>query len=250
MLKILQAYCLVATGVRIICSNQNQKGAKTTLLATTGSSAILDNVISIFGKKQMENLLELQPAIPKEAKYTDAILFDNEDANSSLDISVTDIDKLNLARFEIEGYISSCAHGSGVATRDRQYFYVNSRPCEPKHIIKMVNEIYHRYNVHQQPFVLLNLKIQRSDVDVNLTPDKRQVLVNNEKILLLALKKSLLNTFGAIPGTFKMQNVDISHSFRRLEQSVSPFLLCLSMTFGSQIIFFLFQSQRKQTIHP
>jgi DNA mismatch repair protein PMS2 len=32
---------------------------------------------------------------------------------------------------QLEGYISSCAHGQGRSTTDRQFFYVNSRPCEP-----------------------------------------------------------------------------------------------------------------------
>lgn len=32
---------------------------------------------------------------------------------------------------QLEGCISSCAHGQGRSTTDRQFFYVNSRPCEP-----------------------------------------------------------------------------------------------------------------------
>lgn len=70
--------------------------------------------------------------------------------------------------------------------------------------------MYHRYNVQQQPFIYLNIVTARSEVDVNLTPDKRQLLLNNEKILLLALKKSLLDTFGSVPSTFQMQNISIA----------------------------------------
>lgn len=33
--------------------------------------------------------------------------------------------------FQLEGCISSCAHGQGRSATDRQFFYVNSRPCEP-----------------------------------------------------------------------------------------------------------------------
>jgi len=72
-----------------------------------------------------------------------------------------------------------------------------------------MNEVYHRYNGQQQPFIYLNIVTARSDVDVNLTPDKRQLLINNERILLLALKKSLLDTFGQTPATFQMQNTTI-----------------------------------------
>lgn len=70
--------------------------------------------------------------------------------------------------------------------------------------------MYHRYNVQQQPFIYLNIVTSRSEVDVNLTPDKRQLLLNNEKILLLALKKSLLDTFGSVPSTFQLQNVSVA----------------------------------------
>lgn len=70
--------------------------------------------------------------------------------------------------------------------------------------------MYHRYNVQQQPFIYLNIVTSRSEVDVNLTPDKRQLLLNNEKILLLALKKSLLDTFGNVPSTFQLQNVSVA----------------------------------------
>lgn len=73
-----------------------------------------------------------------------------------------------------------------------------------------MNDMYHRYNVQQQPFIYLNIVTSRSEVDVNLTPDKRQLLLNNEKILLLALKKSLLDTFGNVPSTFQLQNVSVA----------------------------------------
>lgn len=47
-------------------------------------------------------------------------------------------------------------------------------------------------------------------MDINLTPDKRQLLLNNEKILLALIKRSLLATFGNIPSTYKMQNTTIT----------------------------------------
>lgn len=34
-------------------------------------------------------------------------------------------------RFTLRGFISSCEHGSGRSTTDRQFYYINSRPCEP-----------------------------------------------------------------------------------------------------------------------
>ncbi|XP_062542744.1 mismatch repair endonuclease PMS2 [Armigeres subalbatus] len=217
MCQILQAYCLVSVGVRIICSNQNKKGAKSVIMSTQGTGSVLDNVTTVFGPKQSSELVQLKQAISSSGKIMD---LNQDDFDDSLSLTQEEVDNLNLSRYTIEGYISSCAHGSGRSSKDRQFFFVNSRPCEPKAIIKMVNETYHKYNVNQSPFVYLNLKMSRSDVDVNLTPDKRQILVNNEKILLLALKKSLMKTYGTIPSTFKMQNLDVSTNTRLLNISI------------------------------
>lgn len=185
MCQIMQGYCLISKGVRIICSNTSKKGIKSMLMTTHGVQSYSDNISAIFGPKQRTDLVELKMEVN-----------DSQDADKG--------------RFKLEGWISSCSHGSGRSSKDRQFFYVNSRPCEPKQVIKTVNDIYHKYNVNQSPFVFLNVVIDSHQVDVNLTPDKRQVLVNNEKILLEVIRATLVNTFGAIPSTFSMQNVTAS----------------------------------------
>lgn len=76
--------------------------------------------------------------------------------------------------------------------------------------MKLVNEVYKQYNVSQYPFVLLNIITKSSLVDVNVTPDKRQIFLEKEKMLLATIKASLLNAFKSFPSTFKMQNLDIS----------------------------------------
>ncbi|XP_039438936.1 mismatch repair endonuclease PMS2 [Culex pipiens pallens] len=216
MSQILQAYCLVSTGVRIICTNQKKKGQKEVVMSTQGTGSVLDNITTVFGTKQTAELVQLKQAIGTNGKILD---LNESDFDENISMTQEEVDSLNLSRYTIEGYISSCAHGSGRSARDRQFFFVNSRPCEPKQIIKLVNETYHKYNASHTPFVFLNLKMDRADVDVNLTPDKRQLLMNNEKILLLALKKSLLKTFGNIPSTFKMQNLNVSETTRLLNIS-------------------------------
>lgn len=82
--------------------------------------------------------------------------------------------------------------------------------CVNMYVVQVINEVYHRYNMHQSPFVFLNVVVARRQVDVNLTPDKRQVLVNNEQLLIEVLKTVMLRTFGDVPSTFKMQNLDVT----------------------------------------
>ncbi|XP_052861081.1 mismatch repair endonuclease PMS2 [Anopheles cruzii] len=217
MCQILQAYCLVSVRVRIICTNQSAKGAKTIFMSTDGADSVLDNIRALFGPQQTGELLELKQAIGSNGKIQD---LDESDLGDGLALTQEEVDNFNLSQYTIEGYISSCAHGAGRSTKDRQFYYVNSRPCEPRQISKLVNDAYHRFNVHQHPFIFLNLKLGRTEVDVNVTPDKRMVMMNNEKIILLAVRKSIKKTFGSVPSSFKMQNLNLSDSSRLLNVSV------------------------------
>jgi DNA mismatch repair protein PMS2 len=47
----LQAYALIAKGVRIVCTNQVGKSGRSTVIQTQGSGSVKDNVITVFGIK-------------------------------------------------------------------------------------------------------------------------------------------------------------------------------------------------------
>ncbi|KAG4065221.1 hypothetical protein HA402_012663 [Bradysia odoriphaga] len=210
MCQILQGYCLVATGVRIMCTNQTVKGTKSLIMATNGGRSVMDNISAIFGPKQVFDVLQITPPSELDETQTRAVL-EELDPNSSSENNDS-LSEIDLNRFTIDGWISTCHHGSGRSSKDRQFIFINSRPCEPKKITKIVNEMYSRYNSNQNPFVFLNIIVQRSDVDVNITPDKRQLLLNNENVLLLVLKACLLKTFENVPSVFRMQNLNLSAS--------------------------------------
>ncbi|XP_030652301.1 mismatch repair endonuclease PMS2 isoform X3 [Nomascus leucogenys] len=97
--------------------------------------------------------------------------------------------------FYISGFISQCTHGVGRSSTDRQFFFINRRPCDPAKVSRLVNEVYHMYNRHQYPFVVLNISVDSECVDINVTPDKRQILLQEEKLLLAVLKTSLIGMF-------------------------------------------------------
>lgn len=213
MSNILRAYGLVSSECRIIVTDQSGKGNKKTILATAVSGSIRNNIVSVFGAKEANQLVEIQQPMRENEALTQELL---RGLDSSIQMKDEEIDALGLSRFRFEGYISSCAHGHGRPARDRQYFYINSRPCEPKHLIKLVNDVYRMHNIHQYPFIVLNILVGNTEIDINVTPDKRQILVNQEKILLLALKKSLLKTFNRIPSTYRKQNQDAVMNLSKL----------------------------------
>lgn len=139
MCQILQAYCLVTKGVRILCSNQTPKGAKTVVLQTHGNQEVLANISAIFGARQASDLVPLKSPFEQGQLSEAGLRADLEASADAADTTCTqfnaeDVERLNQTDFQLEGYISSCRHGAGRASRDRQFFFVNSRPCDPKNV--------------------------------------------------------------------------------------------------------------------
>ncbi|KAK5640051.1 hypothetical protein RI129_010862 [Pyrocoelia pectoralis] len=191
MCQLLYAYCLVAKGIKLTCSNEIKNGSRSTVLCTEGSNLVRDNIISVFGTKQIQSLVEVKMLDP------------DEDVLEEYKIKLLPNDPLP---FNFEFLISAVLHGSGRSTNDRQFFYINDRPCEPNRIIKLINETYKQFNPHQFPFVFLNVVIKKSFVDVNVTPDKRQIFLENEKLLLATLKTSLRDVLKSGMSTVTISN--------------------------------------------
>ena len=172
MLHNLHAYCLISTHARITCVNTTEKGKRNTIISTRGHGSIASNICEIFGASQNSSLQKIE--------------WHNRDPHADI---LTDFNlshtKLHsqMKMYTLDGYISTCEHSKGRSSPDRQFFYINDRPCDIAKVSKLVNEVYHQFNRHQYPFVLLNIKSRNLDnVDVNVTPDKRLVFVENEKL--------------------------------------------------------------------
>uniref|UniRef100_A0A671MUI4 Mismatch repair endonuclease PMS2 n=1 Tax=Sinocyclocheilus anshuiensis TaxID=1608454 RepID=A0A671MUI4_9TELE len=180
MIFVLQSYCIISTGVRITCANQTGQGKRTTVLCTSESNSMRDNIGAVFGPKQLQSLIPFQQISPGESIKED------------YGLGEVDVPK---DLFVIDGFVSQADHGVGRSATDRQFFFINKRPCDPVKASKLVNEVYHMYNRHQYPFVALNITVASDCVDVNVTPDKRQILLQEEKLLLAILKSSLIAMF-------------------------------------------------------
>nr|XP_020029460.1 mismatch repair endonuclease PMS2 isoform X1 [Castor canadensis] len=180
MVQVLQAYCVISAGIRVSCTNQLGQGKRQPVVCTSGSSSMKENIGSVFGQKQLQSLIPFVQLPPSDSVCEEFGL-SCSDALHNL--------------FYISGFISRCEHGVGRSSTDRQFFFINRRPCDPAKVSRLVNEVYHMYNRHQYPFVVLNISVDSECVDVNVTPDKRQILLQEEKLLLAVLKTSLIGMF-------------------------------------------------------
>ncbi|XP_062915447.1 mismatch repair endonuclease PMS2 isoform X1 [Mobula hypostoma] len=211
MVQVLQAYCIISTGIRITCTNQVGQGKKNPVVCTSGCSTLKENIGAVFGSKQLQSLVPFVQQCPSETICED------------YGINPVDIPE-NL--YTITGFVSRSHHGVGRSTTDRQFFFINQRPCDPIKVSKLINEVYHMYNRHQYPFVVLNVCVDSKCVDVNVTPDKRQIFLQDEKLLLAILKTSLIQMYDSDANKLnvnqKFHQNAVLGTFEKVPQTVIP----------------------------
>ncbi|KAF1811635.1 DNA mismatch repair protein MutL [Eremomyces bilateralis CBS 781.70] len=183
VLGILHAYACISTGVRFSVSNIDKKGKKTVVFSTKSNPTTRENIANIYGAKTLLALVPLDLQLEMESSSSIAAKFAQ---NGPAERQVI-----------IEGHISRPASGEGRQLPDRQMFFVNSRPCGLPQVSKAFNEVYKSFNMSQSPFIFANLKMDTGSYDVNVSPDKRTIMLHDQGELLESLKTALVEMFGA-----------------------------------------------------
>ncbi|KAG8881023.1 hypothetical protein FRB98_004589 [Tulasnella sp. 332] len=201
-LTLLNAYALVPCaqenrGVRLLVYNHPDAGKRTIQFRTDGSPSIRSSVSALWGPKQLDTLVQLD--LKLNVQREKASLKRVGDSDSSTDVHVS-------------GLISKFASGSGRTGTDRQFFYVNGRPCSLSKIQKAFNEIYRTFNSNQSPFIIADFRLPTEACDINVSPDKRMIFVHSEDNLIAALKESLEATFSPERSTFAVGQIQVKPS--------------------------------------
>ncbi|KAF9167524.1 Mismatch repair endonuclease pms2 [Actinomortierella ambigua] len=204
-LGLIQAYALISTNVRIKCTSLTDKKSTLTHLATTGNANIRQNIVNIFGAKGVTDIVELNLTLAEPS--TDP---DTGEKNRGI---------------YIKGYISSPDFGKGRSSSDRQYFFLNGRPCMLPKIARVINEVYHSFNTNQYPFLVANLEMPTNSYDVNVSPDKRTIFLHNERVVVEELREKLTEMFEPSRSTFAVREAMIKKpdlsAFKRTVNGVS-----------------------------
>lgn len=174
-LSLLMAYLLAYPNIRFTIFNISANtGKKAMVLATQGGKATTtDALVNVYGSNGGYGLVPI-------------------------DISVQDIDhRFDLRNvpgsvsIQMSGYISDYSFGMGRAATDRQFLSINKRPVSHKRLTKVINEVYKAYNTTQSPVFVIDIELDTSFVDVNVTPDKRQVMVQCEDVICEVVREEL-----------------------------------------------------------
>ena len=65
------------------------------------------------------------------------------------------------------------------------FCYINNRPIDPfKGLLKIFKEIYKNYNDKGRFFFVLIFEIDNDKLDFNLSPNKREIMFENEQKIL------------------------------------------------------------------
>ena len=187
LISVISSYGLVASGVKIKVTNVKANNKSEIVLQTHGSHNLRDNLVNIFGVKAVANLKPIVQATLSEEDLKEA--------------NIRTVPEVSL-----KGFISSHGNGNGRGAPDRQFYFINSRPCDHGKLSKIVNQVYHGYNRNQYPFVCLNITTARDSVDVNITPDKRQIFLAHERYLIELVKKTLEMMYKEAPCTMPANN--------------------------------------------
>lgn len=89
----------------------------------------------------------------------------------------------------VRGLVSKVGLGVGRSDNDRQFTFCNGRPVDLPRFAKTLNEVWRKYEMKQKPAFVLDISVPAGYFDVNLTPDKREVLIVQEAAILAQLRE-------------------------------------------------------------
>ncbi|MCJ1479719.1 ATP-binding mismatch repair protein [Lambiella insularis] len=179
VLGLLQAYACITKTARVSASNIMAKGKKAVVFSTKANQTTRENIANVFGSKTLPALISLDLQFDMQAS---AGRWNTQEEGGGKQVKVI-------------GHVSRPIFGEGRQTPDRQMFFVNGRPCGLPQVAKVFNEVYKSYNLSQSPFIFADVILDTNAYDVNVSPDKRTILLHDQGALLESIRTSLTDLF-------------------------------------------------------
>ena len=207
VLGLLHAYACIGVNVKLTVKNTMPKAKSMVVFSTQGNTTTRENIANVYGAKTLQALAQLNLELEFQPTLTQMV---REEAH------VTNV--------KVIGHISRPVFGEGRQTPDRQMFFVNGRPCGLPQIAKAINEVYRSFNVSQSPFIFADFILDTTAYDVNVSPDKRSIMLHNAAALIERLKECLTEMFDKHEQTVPQSQVPATKmpAFRQLNVQRQP----------------------------
>ena len=167
------------------------------LSTSQNSTSIKDTISQVFGSKFLAGLT------PIRIELASAII-------SSSELKEVEKAGVNKDMWRIEGLVSKApgTESSGKAARDIQVFSINGRPVDLPKVSKIIAEAWRQFETvsgdsKKRPACILGMYLPNCMFDVNVSPDKREVLISEEAAVYAAIKNGLVELWsGQSEGKF------------------------------------------------
>ncbi|KAI9592609.1 hypothetical protein BDF19DRAFT_451072 [Syncephalis fuscata] len=194
----LQYYAVISEGVKFTIRHPSGQGI---MLSTDGHADLLGNIGQVYGIVQTKELLPIETTFNLSSSIEEVEEEEEEEKVEDKE------EKINRSqKCTIIGYISRTEQGCGRSSGDRQLLYLNRRPIQLPKMIKMLNDVYRTLNVQPMPVAFINIQLAPNEYDVNVTPDKRTVMIHYESSIIEHLKTYIENIYQPTQRTFKLQS--------------------------------------------
>ena len=179
-LRIMHAYTLIATHCRLrVVLDVN--GKRTTVVAVQGNRTVKEGVSSLFGVKLARSLDQFERVL--------------DEGHNDPPRSIT-------------GLVSRAGVGVGRSEGDRQFLFCNGRPIDAPKFVRAVNDTWRTFEIARKPAFFIDVSLPRDKVDINVSPNKREVFFDNEASILNGLKVALTSTWEDSRGRLRSKQPD------------------------------------------
>lgn len=194
---------------------ENKKEISFDMFSSFSSNNDLDDDLLFSSPKKEE----------KKKKSLTKIAPTSSSSSSSSSSLSTDPSSSSSNPFHLKLYclISKVSQGVGRSDSDRQFIFVNGRPVDMPRVTKCLNEVWRRYEMKNKPAFIVSLNVTKGNFDINLSPNKREIVLMNEDVLLHYLKEKVNTLYSPSRSTFSINNgVNLSSSLS--QANISNFL--------------------------
>ena len=220
---------------------ESDKPSTMTVIGTQGSKKIQDNISAVFGNKFLQTLapveccvqvnidsIEEEGADEEETNNQErAHCDDNEEGGGNSQTESTasqssafrEVDNLLFSTSQndeqqqldrppqqvtITGFVSKVGAGVGRSDNDRQFVFCNGRPVDLPKFVKVINEVWRKYEMKHKSACIIDVRVPAGGFDVNLSPDKREIVIAGESAILDTLRAHMDALFAPSRSTFQL----------------------------------------------
>jgi len=221
LIKMMEGYAIFSKGVRINLMDMVRQGQeeRSVLSTATNNASIRQNVSSVLGSKFLTTVtsinIDLTAVVATNDRIEEAASTTKIKENQEKNDSKNDKDSSNdnddtakeekseaISQWKVEGFISkmvssaSLSQQRGGATRGVrdgvQYYSINGRPVDLPKVSRILNEVWKGFGgKKKRPACVLAFTLPAPAYDINLSPDKRMVMLMREDDVLQCIRDGI-----------------------------------------------------------